>query len=341
MTQITNIAVVGTGYWGINYVRVFTELRDSRVITVCDANKDRLAVVSERFSEVTTTTKFDDVVANKDIQAVVVATPAQQHFELAKQALKAGKHVLIEKPMTTTVAESRELTDLANKSNLALVVGHTFLYNSGIRKVKELVSKESFGKFYYMHATRTNMGPIRQDVNSAWDLAAHDISIFNYFVNEAPQWASAVGSKMLGGSQEDICFATLGYRNGLIANIHVSWLDPNKVREIVVVGSNQRIVFDDLNTLEYVRIFEKGVVPADLDANSFGEFKFLMRDGDILSPKIQPSEPLKNLAIHFLKCVRGEEKPLTDGTNGADVVRVLCAINKSLEKNGAPVEIEK
>lgn len=195
MTQITNIAVVGTGYWGINYVRVFTELRDSRVITVCDANKDRLAVVSERFSEVTTTTKFDDVVANKDIQAVVVATPAQQHFELAKQALKAGKHVLIEKPMTTTVAESRELTDLANKSNLALVVGHTFLYNSGIRKVKELVSKESFGKFYYMHATRTNMGPIRQDVNSAWDLAAHDISIFNYFVNEAPQWASAVGSR--------------------------------------------------------------------------------------------------------------------------------------------------
>jgi predicted dehydrogenase len=251
-----------------------------------------------------------------------------------------GKHVLVEKPLTTNVEDGEALVRAAEGQERVLMVGHTFLYNAGIRKVKELVSGDGFGKIYYLHATRTNMGPVRHDVNALWDLAAHDVAIFNYLLDAQPQWVSAVGSRVLGNGREDVGFATLNYPDSVIANVHISWIDPNKVREVVVVGSQRRIVFDDLNNLERVRIFEKGIAHSELEADNFGEFRLLVRDGDIISPRVEASEPLKNLGAHFLDCIVQGKRPLSDGQNGVDVVRAMSAIDKSLSQSGAPVEVE-
>lgn len=332
-------AIIGCGYWGINYVRVFSELPDSKVVLVCDANEERLRMMRERYPLVGTTTDWEEALADKWVDAVIIATPAATHFTVAQQSLLMGKHVLVEKPLTSDVEDGEALVQTAEQQGLVLMVGHTFLYNSGIRKVKEIVSHENFGKIYYLHATRTNMGPVRHDVNALWDLAAHDVAIFNYLLGDRPQWVSAVGTRALGNGREDVGFATLGYANGVIANIHVSWVDPNKVREVVVVGSQRRIVFDDLNNVERVRIYEKGIAPSEMEADSFGEYRLLVRDGDIISPRVDTSEPLKNLGAHFLDCVAHGKPPLSDGHNGLEVVKVMSSIDQSLAQNGAPVQV--
>jgi predicted dehydrogenase len=332
------VSIVGCGYWGVNYVRLFNDLPNSTVTRVCDQRLERLDFVTQRYPLISTHTTLSDLLHNTHVDAVVVSTPSSSHYEIAKACLQAGKHVLVEKPLTTTVEHCEELIQLAAEVGRVLMVGHTFLYNAGIRKLKELVSGQEFGKVYYLHATRTNLGPIRQDVNAVWDLASHDVSIFNYVLDTVPIHVSAVGGRLLGNGHEDVAFITLTYPKNVIGNIHVSWADPNKVREVVVVGSNRRIVFDDMNNLERIRIFEKGVAPQQ-EAGSFGEFRLLMRDGDIISPKVEPSEPLKNQALHFLDCTEKGQVPFTDGQNGLDVVRVLVAIDESLEKGGVPVEV--
>jgi len=336
-----NIAIIGCGYWGVNHVRVFSELPDAKLVVVCDANEERLRTMRDRYPLISTTTDWTEVLENKWVDAVVVATPADTHFELTRQCLLHKKHVLVEKPITTNVSDAEALIKTAEEQDRLLMVGHTFLYNEGVRKLKQLVSDESFGKIYYLHATRTNMGPFRHDVNALWDLAAHDVAIFNYLLDAQPQWVSAVGSRALGNGREDVAFATLNYAPNIIANIHISWVDPNKVREVVVVGGQRRIVFDDMNNSERVRIFEKGVAPAKLEAASFGEFRLLVRDGDIISPRVEVSEPLKNLNAHFLDCVASGKDPLTDGRNGLAVVKVMTAIDQSLARKGAPVEIDE
>jgi predicted dehydrogenase len=336
---VINIGIIGCGYWGVNYIRVFTELVDSEVTKACDKRAGRLDFVRQRYPTVEVTSYPHDLLEDSEIDAVVISTPADSHFALAEKGLLNGKHLLVEKPLTTTVKEGEKLVDLAEKTSKILMVGHTFLYNAGIRKMKECIQAEDFGRMYYLHSTRTNLGPIRNDVNAIWDLAPHDVSIFDYLLEAQPLWVSAVGSGLLGNSKEDVGFITLAYPKDVIGNIHVSWADPNKVREVVAVGSRRRIVFDDLNNLERVRIFEKGVSPSTVEADSFGEFRFLVRDGDIISPKIEPSEPLKNQCAHFLDCIEKGIRPLTDGQNGLDVVRVMEAVQESLHKRGAPVEI--
>ncbi len=335
-----NIAIVGAGYWGANYVRIFSELKTTRAVAVCDLSEDRLALIRGRHQLVRTTRNLEEILTDKWVDAIVVATPTSTHFSIAQQCLRAGKHVLIEKPLTASVEESRTLIEAAASLGLVLMVGHTFLFNAGVRKVKQIVSTADFGRVYYLHATRTNMGPVRQDVNAIWDLASHDIAIFNYLLDSNPEWVSAVGARVLGTSREDVGFVTLGYPQGVIANVHASWLDPNKVRELVVVGSHRRVVFDDLNNLERVRVFEKGVSPSELEADGYGEFRLLVRDGDIVSPQIEASEPLRNLCHHFLECIKRGDQPITDGWNGLAVVLVLSAIDRSLALNGAPVEVQ-
>ena len=336
-----NIALVGCGYWGVNYVRVFSELPGSRVMVACDSNEDRLRLLRGRYQLINTSSSLEEVLANKWIDAVVIATPTSSHFSIAQQCLLAGKHVLVEKPLTASDGEGQKLIETAERLGRVLMVGHTFLYNSGVRKVKQIVADADFGKIYYLHATRTNMGPIRHDVNAIWDLAAHDIAIFNYLLDAQPCWVSAVGSRALGNGREDVGFVTLGYPQGIIANVHASWVDANKVRELVVVGSQRRVVFDDLNNLERVRIFEKGVAPAEMEADSFGEFRLLVRDGDIISPRVEASEPLRELCQHFLDCIEQNKQPMTGGADGLEVVRVLSAIDQSLAMMGAPVEVER
>lgn len=338
--MLRNIAVVGCGAWGLNYVRVLSELRGQGVVVeACDTRQERLVQVIQRFPTLRTTTDLDDVLDNTWLDAVVVSTPASTHYEIARQCLLAGKHVLVEKPLTLRVEESEDLIALAQARERVLMVGHTFLYNSGIWKMRECMQRRDFGQVYYLQATRTNLGPFRQDVHAVWDLAPHDVSICNYLLGMQPQWVSAVGTRHLHPDREDAAFITLTYPDNIIANIHVSWTTPHKVRQVTAVGSEQMIVFDDLNNVERVRLYQKGVSLAEIDVDSFGEFRLLVRDGDIISLHVEPSEPLKNQCLHFLECVNEGRQPQTDGYNGLEVVRVMVAIETSLRQHGAPVAV--
>lgn len=333
------IALVGYGYWGPNYARILTESPDTVVKVICDTQADKLERASSRFPLIETSCNLDEVLRRNDIDAVVVSTPASTHHEVTRLALESERHVLVEKPLALEVEHCEELAALAERKRCVLMVAHTFLYNPGIQKLRECVKSSAFGRVHYLHSTRTNLGPIRPDVNAIWDLAPHDISIFGYVLDEVPLWASAIGSRVLGNPREDVGFITLGYANDVIGNIHVSWADPNKVREVVVVGSRQRLVFDDLNDLERVRIFEKGVSVGEMDAGSFGEFKLLVRDGDIISPKVQFSEPLKNQASDFVAAISQNRRPVSDATTGTNVVRTLKAIDASIRQRGKAVEV--
>lgn len=339
MTGAVGIAVLGCGHWGINYVRVFNEVPQARVVAVCDPRADRLAEVARRFPGAGLTTRAEDALRMDGVDAAVVCTEASAHHRLARQALAAGKPVLVEKPLTISVSDAEDLIDLSESRRLTLMVGHTFIYNSGVRKVKEVMGQIGVGRLYYLYARRTNLGPIRRDVNALWDLAPHDVSIFNHLLGGVPEWASAVGAKVLRNGREDVGFVSLGYAGGIVGHIHVSWSDPHKVREVVVVGSDRRIVFDDLNPLEQVRIFERGVAASERGASNVNEDQVLMRDGDIVSPRVDASEPLKNQCLHFLDCVGGGGSPLTGGREGRDVVRVMKAIDRSLARQGAPVRM--
>ena len=334
------IGIIGCGYWGINYVRVLNELPEAQVIAVCDQRQERLNEIAQRNPGVQLTTDLDEVLNDDRISAVVICTEATSHFRIANQCLQAGKHVLIEKPITTRVSDAVELTKVAEDMSLTLMVGHTFIYNGGISAIESYLDQRR-DQIYYLHASRTNLGPIRRDVNAIWDLATHDIAIFNYLLKGTPQWVSAVGGKVLGNSRVDVGFISLGYDNGVIGHIHVSWADPNKCREIVVVCSERRLVFNDLNAAEPVRIYEKGVSVVTEEPQSFGEYRLKIREGSIVSPSIQPSEPLKNQCRHFLECVHGGVKPRSSAEDGINVLLTLEAIERSMELQGATVKVEK
>jgi predicted dehydrogenase len=339
MSSKVGIGIIGYGYWGPNYARVFNELSDSAVVAICDSQAERRQRALSRLPGVYVCATVEELLKRPGVDAVIISTPASTHFELCRVALASGHHVIVEKPIATEIEHCSALRQLAEKSRRVLMVAHTFLYNPGVRKLHECVKSPAFGRLYYMHSTRTNLGPIRSDVNAIWDLAPHDISIFNYLIDEEPIWASAVGSHSLGNAREDVGFITLGYRNDVIANIHVSWADPNKVRRVVVVGSQQRLVFDDLNDLERVRIFEKGVAVGETDTATFGDFKLLIRDGDIISPKVEYSEPLRNQATDFIEAIRQNREPVSDGATGEAVVRTLKAIESSMAQRGKAVEV--
>ena len=340
MDRHIGVAVLGCGYWGVNYVRVFSELSNARVVTVCDQCPDRLQEVGRRFPTAFLTTQLDAALRHEGVDAVIVCTNASTHYAVTRAALMAGKHVLVEKPLTTSSLEAEELIALADSKGAVLMVGHTFVYNAGIRKVKEYI-QQSRNEVYYLYSCRTNLGPIRHDVNALWDLAPHDVATFNHLLDSTPEWVSAVGAKVLRNCREDVGFITLGYSGDIIAHIHVSWADPHKARELVVVGSNRRIVFNDLNGLEQVRVFEKGVKPVASEPLSYGEYHFQIRNGDILSPTIEVSEPLKNQSRHFLECASRGTPPITSGRDGEEVVRVLETIDRSLSLKGAPVEVPR
>jgi predicted dehydrogenase len=337
--QPVRVALIGFGYWGPHYARVLDELPGVELTVVCDRDADRLARARERYPGVATCRDVDDVLGRADVDGVVIATPASTHQKLVQAALQSGRHVLVEKPMALDVAGCDALCSLAKRVGRTVMVGYTFLYNAGVRKMKDCMSSDAFGQVYYLHATRTNLGPIRQDVDAMWDLAPHDVAIFNYLLDQQPQWASAVGTSMLRTSRDDIVFATLGYPNDILGNIHVSWADPNKVREVVAVGSRRRVVFNDLNDVERVRFFERGVSAGDAVAGSYGEFKLLVRDGDIVSPRIEPSEPLKNQCIDFIQAITSGGEPLADGRFASGVVRALAAIEASMRCRGAAIAV--
>jgi predicted dehydrogenase len=330
----TRVGVIGFGYWGVNYVRVFSDMPDAHLAVVCDERPARVAEARRRFPEVEMTVDVDRLLDDPGIEALVIATPATTHYELARRALVAGKHVLVEKPLTTDSTHAAELVDLSRSTERLLLVGHTFLYNDGVRVAKRFIKS---GDVYYLYARRTCLGPIRHDVNAAWDLATHDVSIFNHLLDAEPVWVAAVGAKVLRNGQEDVSFITLGYPNEVLGHIHVSWADPNKVREVVAVCKERRVVFNDMDPLERVRVFEKGF-ERESDTLGYGE-QMLLRDGDILSPAVEAREPLKSQCGHFLHCIRRGQLLLTDAVQGLAVVRVIEAVNRSMAQGGMPVTL--
>jgi predicted dehydrogenase len=333
------VAVLGCGYWGSNYVRLLHELPQARLALACDLDPQRLQLMQRRFPLLAVTTDPEQVWQDPAIEAVIIATPAATHYELADRALRAGKHVLVEKPLTTCVSDAEALVETAQSCGRTLMVGLTFLYNNGALMMKDLIAHPSFGRRYYLHLTRTNLGIVRPDVDVVWDLAAHDLAICDFLLDRRPLWVQANGVTVLEHEHADVAFITLGYPDNVMANIHVSWVDPNKVREVVAVGSQRRIVFDDLNQTERLRIYEKGITSSRKEADSYGEFRLLVRDGDIISPRLTPGEPLRQQVEHFLTCIAGGVSPLSDGRVAADNVRSLAAVQRSLALGGLRVPL--
>ncbi|MFX1552305.1 MAG: Gfo/Idh/MocA family protein [Promethearchaeota archaeon] len=332
------VGVIGCGHWGPNHIRNFSSLPSSEVIMCCDLSDDRLKAMKEVYRSIQVTKNYLDIVENKNIDAVVVATPTSTHYKIVKDCLTYDKDVLCEKPLSIFFHESEELVKLAEVRGRILMVGHVFLFNSGIQWAKEYINNGDMGGIYYLHSQRTNLGPIRNDVNVIWDLASHDISIVSYLLNSYPKIATAKGESFLQDGKEDVAFISLTFPEKILVNIHVSWLDPQKVREITIVGDKKMVVWNDLSNIAPIRVYDKGVI-RDAYYENFGEFQLMLRDGDILIPKINLIEPLKNQSNHFLDCIRMRKRPIADGAEGLNVVKVLNAIQESMEMNGQSIHI--
>jgi predicted dehydrogenase len=333
------IGLIGCGQWGFNYLRAFSEIDGCRVVAACDVKPARLRDAERRFVGLRTDLDFASLLADPEIDALVVAAEASRHYELARAVLEAGKDCLVEKPMATEAAQARELRDLAQARRRILMVGHVFRYNAGINYLQRLIASGTIGELEYLYFTRTNLGPIRSDVNVVWDLMTHDVSILLHFLNQRPLWVSAQGASYLRSDCEDVAFATLGFERGVVANIRASWLDPRKVREITVVGTTKMAVFDDLDSGAPVRIYDKGAM-REPSYDSFGEFKLVTRTGDVVIPAVPVSEPLKNQCQHFVEALTSRRPVLSDGDDGARVVEIVAAINQSISQQGVPVHPE-
>ena len=328
-TTILNLGLIGCGHWGPNHIRNFSALEGVAVTTCADFEESRLQFVKKLYPGVTLTKDYLDIVKDREIDAVIVAVPASSHYEIVKKVLEHDKDVLCEKPLTLDGGEASELVELAAARGRILMVGHTFLFNVGIRKLKEYVSKGHLGKTHYMHFVRTNLGPIRRDASVVWDLAAHDVSIASYLLDSSPTDVTADGEAYLRPGIQDVAFISLTYPPNILVTMHISWIHPVKTRHITIVGSEKMVTWDDLNTMEPVKVFDKGVTQEPYYA-SYGEFNLLLRDGDILIPKLDLVEPLKVQSQHFVDCVRKRERPVSDGAFGLKIVEVLSAVQKSM-----------
>ncbi len=335
------IAVIGAGHWGPNLIRTFHNRDTSCVRWVIDQSRGRLDQAQARFPEVQVAEDASAALNDPAVDAVVIATPTSSHFQMAKTALEKGKHVLVEKPIAATSAEGAELTALAGKLGRVLMVGHIFLYNGAVRKVKEYLDEGRLGRTHYISMTRTNLGPIRLDVNAAWDLASHDISIASYWLGKNALSVSAVGHAWINPKLDDAVFATLKYPGDVLVNLHVSWLNPRKARDITVVGDRRMLTFDDMNMGEPIRIYDKHVSEDRIKpfTDSFASFRSQVRDGDITIPKVALGEPLKAECDHFLECIEKGAVSRTEGGMATDVVRVLEAMDRSMANAGKEEQV--
>ena len=337
---MTRIAVIGCGRWGPHHIRNFNSLPGAKVVTVVDRDPARLAHVCDLYAGIGYRTDYHGVLGDGEVDAVVVATPTNTHYEIVREALMAGKHVLCEKPLSQTSEQAVELAELAQARGLILMVGHVFLFNPGIAKIKELVDNDDLGRLYYMSAVRTNLGPIRDDVDVAYDLATHDISIFNWMLGSQPESVSATGGSFIRPGISDAVFASLKYPGNVIANIQVSWLNPKKIRQITTVGSKKMVTWDDLDLSTPVAIYDRGA-NAKNGHGDYGEFlRVSMWDGDVCLPKVQVGEPLKSQNRCFLDAIERGEVEVSDGRFAVGVMRVLEAITESLEHEGSSVRVE-
>ncbi|MFQ5648503.1 MAG: Gfo/Idh/MocA family protein [bacterium] len=332
------VAVVGCGHWGPNLIRNFRSLPEVQVKYVCDLEPDRLARMAQLYPEVQATIDFEDLVADAEIDAIALAVPVHLHFEYARKSLLANKHTFIEKPMASSVAECLELIEMADRRDLQLMVGHTFIYSPAVQKIKTIVDSGTLGEVFYISSQRRNLGLFQKDINVAWDLAPHDLSIILYLFGELPKTVNCQGKAHVSAGIEDVTNITLDFPNGGYATIHSSWLDPNKIRHMTIVGSKKMVVYDDTEPHEKIKIFDKRVeVPPHYD--TFAEFHYSYHYGDVHVPHIKQVEPLKLQSQHFIDCIRSGSKPFSCGREGLKVVQVLEAASESMKRHGAQVAI--
>jgi predicted dehydrogenase len=337
VTQTVGIAVVGTGDWGANLVRNFANLPGGKLTAVCDADQARLAKTAAQFPGARPMQHVDEVCAAANVQGVVVSASAVSHYPLAKQLLEAGKDVYVEKPLTLRVDHAEELVRIARERQRILMVGHLLIYHPAVQYLKGMVQRGDLGDLYYLYSQRVNLGKVRRDENALWSFAPHDLSVILHLLDLEPIDVVARGSAFLQGKVEDVVFVDLRFPGGKLAHVHVSWLDPHKLRKFTVVGSQKMAVFDDMEASEKIRIYDKGVDRAG-EIVSYGD-ALTVRSGDILIPKISLQEPLRIECQHFVECVRDRKPPRTGGEDGLRVVKVLAAAQASLEAGGAPVAV--
>ena len=334
------IGVIGYGYWGPNLVRNIVEGADTRVVAVSDLRQERLALVERRHQGVETTTDYRDLLKRADIDAIAISTPVSTHFPLAMEALRAGKHVLVEKPMTTTSEDALRLIDEADRRGLVLMVDHTFVYTGAVRKIRDLIQNGSLGDVYYYDSTRINLGLFQHDVDVIWDLAVHDLSIMDYILPESPIAISATGLGHVTGASENIAYVTAFYHSPLIAHLNVNWLSPVKVRRTLIGGSKQMIVYDDIENSEKVRVYDKGITVKN-GAESLYKMLVSYRSGDMYAPQLDVTEALRIEVQHFADCIIHKKIPITDGLSGLRVVSVLEAATKSMKDHGRSVQLRE
>lgn len=329
--------VVGYGYWGPQLVRNLDRLTMGEVAYIADLSEERRQAAHFEFPGAQVTADLNEVLAS-DVDALVIATPIRTHHKLARMALEHGKHVFVEKPLTANSAQAEELVALAGRVGRVLMVGHTFMYNPAVEKLRSLVQDGDLGNVYYIDAMRVNLGLFQPDINVMWDLAPHDLSILNYVLGMHPVSVSAQGGSYVRPNVHDVVYLTLKYPNGLLAHIHVSWLNPSKMRRFTVVGDKQMAIYDDVEATEKIRVFNRGV-DAPQRTSTFGEFQLSYRYGDIVSPHIRWSEPLAMECRHFAESILEEKKPRSDGLNGLRIVQILEAADASLAAAGATMPI--
>ena len=340
MKEPIAVGVVGCGYWGPNLVRNFKGLSNCHMRGICDVSEGRLKHMRSMYPDVEAVTDFEHLLNGVGLDAVVVATPVKYHYSLAKESLLAGKHTLIEKPMASSSAECEELLEIANRNGLVLMVGHTFLYSTPVQKITEIVQAGDIGEIRYINSRRLNLGLFQKDINVAWDLAPHDISIILHVLGELPQTVNCQGNAHVTSGIEDVTNISLAFRHKRFATIQSSWLEPRKVRDMTIVGTRRMIVYDVLQTHEKIRIYDVRVErPPHYD--TFADFHYSYHYGDSYIPHIQQEEPLKAECQHFLDCIERGVKPLTSGHEGLELVRILEAASASLKERGAPVSLEQ
>lgn len=330
------IGLVGFGYWGPNLARNFHQLPEAWLVACADTDRARLDEAARLYPLQQTSTDYTDLIQNPTLDALVIATPARTHYALVRRALEAGKHVLVEKPLTTSSAEAEALIETARQHDRILMVGHTFEFNPAVWKIKELLQAHALGDLYYIYSTRVNLGRVQTDVNALWSIAPHDISILLYLLDAMPVTVSAHGATYLSAGVQDVVFCLLTFPNNINAHVHASWLDPGKTRQMTLVGSDKMIIYDDVDPEAKLKIYDKGVYRR---GDAFGEFQLRVHSGDIFLPRLDLTEPLRYECAHFIESVRAHTPPRTDGASGLRVVRVLEAAQESLAQEGATIRL--
>jgi predicted dehydrogenase len=329
--QTIRFGVIGYGYWGPNIVRNLSALETSEVVAICDCNPSALRRAQKAYSGVRVSQESSDILNSPDIDAVAIVTPVWTHYELAKAALENGKHVFLEKPLTSTANQAEELIELADRKNLLIMVDHTFLFTGAVKKIRQLIDEGTLGELYYYDSTRVNLGLFQHDTNVVWDLAPHDLSIMNHLINEEPQAIVATGERHLNGFV-DVAFVTVYFPRNIIAHLNVNWLSPVKVRTTLIGGEKKMLVWNDLEADEKIKIYDKGAEVTN--GKSVHELLVSYRSGDMWAPKVEQGEALGNELRHFIDCILHNKKPSNDGAAGLRVVRLLEAADKSLKERG-------